>query len=538
MKSEPMHKMILLICIALLAVLYAATESARYGDGQDYAYEIINGNVIEPGHLLWRPLGAMVTKVTGLNGSKSSVLWVLQFMSLMAALATATTLFLVARRLFPPAISLLVAAFAGLANGFWTYAFSGCSYAMSVLFLVLAMFFILRRNVGADLSSRDIFLAGICGGLAATTWAIQAIAGPALLVLALLADRSSLSGPLALKRTMLLGIGYGVTFFLPLIVCYSLGSSVSEANYISPGPAGLSFLGWLSSSNHGIDGKTGFAQLFRVGLGWPQSIVSVGDLGKELRLWLYGDVAFPASLAVGTLASFYMASAFATFTVVRFFASLDATRRAVVFAALVATAGNLAFGFHWQGTDLERYLPSLPFQALAFGLVVERWHGRAPRVALATSGLMILAAVTTSWFLNFHEVLRPDSLRQTWNRALTAKFTVADVIVVMGNKKFGLGDPHNPNFPRVINVSDMVIMQGDGWRRSVEEGIAKARSRGGHLLIGDSVLRTDNGPRDGWSFVENPRPSAVEIAEFFSPLKSEQVAIKIMGENLWLSKAL
>jgi len=527
-------KKILLASLALLAVLYGATESALYADSVPYAVDILNGRLIDPGHLLWRPLGMAIASASGHAMSLSYILWVLQYLSLLSALGAVGILYLAGRRLFPPDISMLVAVAAGLTNGFWTHAFSGYSYTLSVLFLVLALYCVLRDSGADGPTARDSFLAGVCGGLAACSWTVAAISGPALWVLVIHAGGRTRSTQAALRRTALLSAGYALSFLLPLFVLYAIPDSIGEAAYVTPGPTGLKFLSWLHSADHGIAAGADLSHLLRFVAGWAQSMVSIGDLGQRLRLWSYREAPFPATGGFATLVLFYLGVALATLTLLRSFRFLDASRRTVILAALVACACNFAFGFLWEGADLERYLPSLPFQALAFGLVVERWRTSWRRVALPASAFVVTAAVGLTWITHFRAVLRADSQRQTWNRALAAQFTASDLVIVMGNGKFYVGEPHNPNFPMVENVSQDIRDFADGWRSAIAEAIATTRQRGGRVLLADSVLRRDHAPRDGWSFSQYPSPSPEEIADYFLPLKSDQLIVTIFGEKLWL----
>lgn len=530
-----MNKRVALLLSALLAVLYGTTESVRYGDATNYANEIVLGQLIEPGHMLWRPLATVIAHAAGVGASASDVLWILEALSLLFALSTAVALFVVARLVLSRGISLFVAALGALSNGFWTYSFSGCSYALSELLLVLALYAALRDADSGHSRVRDIFVVGICGGLAASAWAAQTIAAPALFALVLLAGRPARNAQDVCARALWLGTGYAVSFAIPLLVLYALRSSVAGAVYVPPGPGNLTFFRWLGAADHGIEAQSNVAQLLRVTMGWAQSFASIGNLGQDLRLWLYKESSFPVSAGFATLTVFYVAAAGAALTLAQTFNALNGNRRALIIGVAVVTMTNLVFGYLWQGTDLERYFPSLPFQALGFGLAIECWHTRAPRTTLAAaaSGIVLMAMVT--WVSNFRDVLGPNSLRQMWNHELASHCQREDVVFVLGYGKFGVGEPHNGNFPTVVNVSGVIVMKGERWRIPIEQALAAARSRNGRVLIGDSVLRTDSAPREGWSFVQHPHPSATEISGYFRTLGALQPAFVIAGEHLWLT---
>src|SRR5215472_7721036 len=80
------------------ALLFLLSNSVQYGDAASYAKQLRAGQLIEPGHLAWRPLGYVIATLTGLMHSDSEVLWVLQWLSLLASAMSVAALWLFLRR--------------------------------------------------------------------------------------------------------------------------------------------------------------------------------------------------------------------------------------------------------------------------------------------------------------------------------------------------------------------------------------------------------------------------------------------------------
>ena len=135
--TDPSDRLPLCVLLPLSVCLFVASESAWYGDATTYAADVLAGRLIEPGHLLWRPLGYLLHLTTG-GSSYSAVLWKLQFLCLFASALAVMAMYLLAARLYGRHGAVTAATLMALSNGFWTYAISGSSYSLSMLFAILA----------------------------------------------------------------------------------------------------------------------------------------------------------------------------------------------------------------------------------------------------------------------------------------------------------------------------------------------------------------------------------------------------------------
>ena len=534
--TNPSDGLLLCALVSLSACLFLASESAWYGDATTYAGDIRAAKLIEPGHLLWRPLVRLVGLPLGPQ-SYSAVLWHLQFLCLFASILAVVTMYGLASRLYGRTSALAAATLMAISNGFWTYAFSGSSYSLSMLFAILALRCLVAHR-GTAATGAGAFAGGVLGGLAAATWAIQILIAPALwIALVLTPARDQTSTRLHARNTASLVAGYTLAFVVPILIAYAIDTRAYGAASTDIHGNTTALAAWLASSRHGIPAHYGVAQVLRVLIGWPQSVISISDLGRQLRLWRLQEATFPASAWLGVFLVFYAALAGAIGVLARGYARLDRRDRGVIAACGAAIGINLLFAASWQGTDLERFFPSWPFQLLLVALLMKLLatvHS-ARRVAVVAAAALVSIAVA-NWYGTFASVLAPDSYRQVWLRELRRATSANDLVILFGQRNQGIGAPHDPNHPKIDNVSLEIMMRGDGWRAAELRNIAATRQRGGRVFLADTLFGTDDAPRDGWSFRENPRPTPSELQEAFLPFKSDHVGFVVGAEKVWLGK--
>jgi hypothetical protein len=527
----------LALVLVASCIAYVLSEGARFGDSTTYARQIMSGALIEPGHLLWRPLGYVLGHMLGTLDAYSSTLWTLQGLCLAASLAGLVAIYVLCSKVADPWIALFVAAFTAVSNGYWAYAFSGCSYTCGILFQTLALHYAVRERTGPG-GWRNAFAAGGLGGLAAAAWAINALMAPAILV-ALLSTTAGSYRRLrqSLHQAGLFALGYGATFAIPVALAYLLMRVTPRWRVGVPASSGMSFAQWLSSARHDVPFHVGSAQLLRAALGWAQSVISLSDVGYRLRLWRLGEGPFPFSLWSLVAPAFYAGVLLLALILLRGRARLDLRSRSLLYAAILAVALNLAFGVAWQGTDLERYMPSWPFQmallAIALNLLWERVE-RARFLPVMITALVALLLM--NWQGTFKPLLARDSYRNAWVSAIAQHASRGDLVLVFGQRKVVIVAPHNENFPKVLNLSDEIEKGGSGWRATEIEQIRLTQSRGGRVFLDDALFRLDAAPRDGWSFKEYPVPTPREIHDTFLPFKSDSVAFTAAGEPVWAAR--
>jgi hypothetical protein len=521
---------------SLSACLFVVSESVWYGDATTYAADIRAGKLTEPGHLLWRPLGHLTDLALGAE-TYSTVLWHLQFVCLFASILAMIAMYRLAARLYGRSAGVLVAVLMAVSNGFWTYAFSGCSYSFSMLFAILALRCAITLR-GMAATGATAFAAGALGGLSAATWAIQILAAPAIwLALVLTPAREQTSIRQHIRNTAALMAGYLLTFVFPILAAYGIQTHAYGGPSVTARKS-LTLVGWLASSGHGIPAHYSLAQLLRVLIGWPQSVISTSDLGAHLRLWRLHEATFPASGWLSVFFVFYAALAGAVWVLARSYPRLDARERGIIASCAAALSVNLLFAASWQGTDLERYFPSWPFQLLLVALLVRGLAAAHPprQVAAAALGAALAGIAVANWFGTFETVLARDSYRQVWLQELRRATSAKDLVILFGQRTQGIMSPHDPDLPKIDNVSLEIELRGEGWRAAELRNITATRRRGGRVFLADSLFGTDSRPRNGWSFREFPRPTPGELQDMFLPFKSARVGFVVGTEKVWLGR--
>jgi hypothetical protein len=123
-----------------------------------------------------------------------------------------------------------------------------------------------------------------------------------------------------------------------------------------------------------------------------------------------------------------------------------------------------------------------------------------------------------------------------WLRELRGATSARDLVILFGQRTQGITSPHDPDLPKIDNVSLEIEQRGEGWRAAELRNIAAARQRGGRIFLADTLFGTDSAPRDGWSFREYPRPSPGELQAVFLPFKSDRVGFTVGNEKVWMGK--
>ena len=159
-----------------------------------------------------------------------------------------------------------------------------------------------------------------------------------------------------------------------------------------------------------------------------------------------------------------------------------------------------------------------------------------PRPVAVVAGAALAGIAVLNWCGNFATVLAPDSYRQVWLRELRRATSARDLVIVFGQRAQLIVSPHDPNLPKVDNVSVQIEERGEGWRATELRDIAETKQHGGRVFLADTLFGTDSAPRDGWSFREYPRPTPSELQEFFLPFKTDRIAFVVGVEKVWLGK--
>ena len=536
----------LLLLAFVTSFAYLSGEPVWYGDAPYYADDISKLLLIEPGHLFWRPLGALVFSVAAFFGYRGDILGLLQVISFLASVGSVLASYSFLSRWTSPIVSLWGSAIVAFSNGFWGYSVSGSSYTAGLLFALLAL--ILATPPKHHTLLRTL-LAGVCGGVAALFWLVYGLIFPVFMGLIVISiNNEADSNPtMIVKHLSLFLFTYGVTVGLPLVGCTFLLPILDPhvVKELQHEPEG--FLDWLASSSHGIRSPFGLVQVLRWVLGWAQSVIAFGDIGQSVRLWIIDGVESKwRSIATASvlLLSFYCLLGLCILKLWRHRRIIIQNGYVpVLMLILCSIILNSLFALSWQATDYERYLPSLPFLVLAFCVAMDLERGVLNRLAAMVLSLLVLVSV--NWNTTIYPAIGANSVKNQWLKAIHQHLKKEDLLIVLGTNKSKIMDPHSPDMPKINNVSMKVLMHSScelcprtaplspqTYKDVILNDIQEARTRGGQIFIGDSVLGLDPQPRDGWSFREHPDPSPKDLDDFFSPMKG-QFAFSVAGERVW-----
>lgn len=542
MKRGGVVRRVGLLSLTIIASFaYLASESVDYGDGPYYAHDIYNLLLIDPGHLLWRPLGALIYSVAYVFGYRGDILWILQAISFLASVGSVLATYSFLSRWTTPIVSLWGASILAFSNGFWGYSVSGSSYSAGLLFTILAITLAAPPRHRRQSVSRTV-VAAVSGGMSALFWLPYGLLFPILLgLVAVSIGNEAGSDRVTIMRHLgLFLVSYGVTVGLPLVGCYLFlpllaPHAVKLVEFQTQG-----FLGWLASSSHGNPPRYGFLQVLKWIFGWAQSVIAFGGFGQAAKLWILDGVELKwSSIVMGFVAllSFYGLLGYGLF---KFWLErrviLRASYKPILLLGLCTFLLNSVFAFYWQATDPERYLPSLPFLVLVLAIAVDLERNAATRTVMMALSLLVVMSV--NWSTAIYPAINPNSFKNQWLMAIREHLDKVDLLIVLGAKKYKLIDPHNPGMPKINNVSENVLTNPsspEAYKVMALNDIQETRERGGHVFIGDSVFGVNTAPRDGWSFRENPVPSPKELDDLFSPMKGE-FAFAVNGERVWRSR--
>ena len=359
----------------LLYLLASVFTSAYFmGDTFDYSQSIVvraagrDYFFWEFGHLLWRPLGFVLFRVSapltrqfvGQDAQTSATL-VLLGLSWIGGLVSVLSLYGIlnrfCRKKWPVVITIL--AFIS-AQAFLNYFHSGAPYIPGLSLVLLAMYLLVAQGNKDKPSFLVAVLAGASLAGSGLLWFPYVLAIPAALLTPLLLFGFS-------KQRLKLSL-------LAAIVGAIIGGAVYFAVMAHIGIHNVDGLrAWMEktsrstgSSNKGIS-KTIF--------GFARSFINMGNDGMLFKRYLLHDPFNPVSvldlvrLSLWKLLAFYL---FLFFILLSLITSTNGRRLLVLF--MINVLPVIAFAIYWQGGDPERYLPLYPllFIAVAWALDTEQ----------------------------------------------------------------------------------------------------------------------------------------------------------------------
>ena len=340
------------------ALITLITDPVFVADTPDMALSAVGKvlgqycNYLEPGHLLWRPAGAVMLDVFGtltpgqptdevFRASEVQLGWLAWVSGLVAIVICALWL---QRKLGHLAATFFGVAVILVSKAFINYAQVGASYLPALAFLMLGVLALSEEN-SAPLTST---LAGVSLALSVLFWGTFVVALPAALAAPFIFGTDARRG---LRSSALACVG-GAVAAIAAALWVSTSLNVSSPSDLAA---------WARTADHGI--ATG--GIPRAVLGLARSYLETGDYGRLVKRFMLGDPADPVSLRA--LVGFPMLGIIGFYLglLLMLVLAFRHPRRGRLLSFVAINAIPVAaFAIFWQGGDLERFLPLVPGMAL------------------------------------------------------------------------------------------------------------------------------------------------------------------------------
>ena len=386
----------------LAPMLYVITVSTclapETGDTLNYCGDILAARtgiwstrfhpLWEFGHLLWRPIGALlaplVLKTVPDSQAWTPVLkiaWGLTALNYIAGFLVVIFLYRIMLRFTQSWMAATFFAFVLIcSNGFLIYTQSGSAYIVGLLFEVLALRVLLRED-GNESWKQDAW-ATLLMAIAVLVWF------PYILMFPAVASARWLINGLTLREGLRGFVRIGVLAALIIAAAITAGAWLAGAR------SGADFLAWYRSAQHGVSQSN---QLARAVSGVPRLLLDLTGDGVTLKRFVLHDPYNPVS-GLGFLLSLWKVLVFyaLAFTGLLLVWLSTAARRWLLLLAL-AWVPLLAFSvFLFEPSGPERFMPALPILILSWASIWPAsgsWAraGRVTLVILATIGVLINA---------------------------------------------------------------------------------------------------------------------------------------------------
>ena len=492
-------------------VVTSVTDPVFVADTPDMAVSALGRiigqycNYLEPGHLLWRPSGAVMLDAfdtaqagqqtdTVLRTSQVQLGWLAWVAGLITIVACATWL---QRRIGNMAATFFGVAVVLLSKAFINYAQVGASY-MPALALLMVAVLLLSEEDGTPVRS---IAAGACLGLSVLYWGTFVVALPAALAAPMIFGRNARDG---FRNTVWAGLG-GVTVAIISAVWVARSLGMDSASDLAA---------WAGTADHGI--ATG--GLPRAVLGFARSYVETGDYGRIVKRFLLADPADPVPMRalfgfpmLGIL-GFYGGM---LFMLVLAFRHRDRNRLLAFFACNALAVA--AFAIFWQGGDLERYLPLVPGVALLAATAFSAGTLASRRVLVL---LVVLMVIPNALTLGVPAVrAERDRLRST-----TRDFETPDrpmlVFSHWQDERVQFYRNYPPGAAPLSYRPYHLLTPGNNsvldWKPRAARRILSAWDNGTRVFVSERLVAEE--PRPGWGWVEGDdlRVRWRDLHDFFS----------------------
>lgn len=521
--------------LLVYVVASLATKAYFTGDTRDYADSIAARAIgrdyyfWEFGHIIWRPLGYVVFKISEPltayfvgNDTLIQATLVLMALSWLAGLLSVIGVYWLLNRVCHKK---WVVNASTIGFVFWlaflNYVHSGAPYIPGLSFVILALCILNGGKQDETISLRRSILGAFAVAGAVCVWFPYVVVSPAVVLsTGFLRGFNKQRLVVAIRTLIVAGV---LTLSVYVLVAWQIGID-------SPGE----FKAWVALASGGA-ASTPNSGITKTIFGFARAFVSMGNDGMLFKRYLLKDPFNPVSFFDLVKSSFWKLAAFYLF-VAAILLSLLITSRGRRMLALLAVAGIpvLAFAVYWQGGDPERYLSLFPFLVLGVGVSLDE----RPRPILKYVILIFLASAAA---LNVSVLATPRLNRQQQSSSARVSAVIPNLrpgsVIITANWQddlvnFNRTFPFDPiNRNRNLHIGSVITpgrSEATVWRDDFLKSTEAVWQRGGDVWLSKRLFAAS--PKSEWNWVEGDTPdiSWTHLHSMFSQLETGE---SIGGED-------
>jgi hypothetical protein len=506
--------------IALTVLFLTATDFS--GDAPFYARDVAaarSGGVaglIEPGHLLWRPLGAVVSagSLSRAGGDPAvrerTVQRALTHASEIAAVVAVVAIALLTHVLFGSVpFALLVAAALSLSSAFANFSHAGAAYVPGLAALCVSL--ALGWAPWHPWSRSTAAASGLFLALAAMFWLPYVLVAPAALAgMALLRPAGQRRHSAVIAGVACAGLGV-----------LSFGVAAVMAGVRSPGQ----LVGWIGASSHGLL----MPGISRAAVGFVRTYLHIGADARDVKRFLLGDPYHPITRR-DLLGLWLWPKAVLLYGGLSVAAAIDLTTslgRRFLLLLVMAGIPVMWLAIRWSGGESERYLPLDPFILLVFATALHTTWQAHRRLTLAAGVILLAALLSNAWALRASasvdraraQLTRLGCLAPTLDaRSLILLPHQADPLMAVYRDR--IDDVPRSSGARVLPLLPRGPWHHKAWGDELAVSIAEARAGGIRVFV-PAYVREDSPP--AWAdWVEGEDVPWSHVRDAFAELATRQ----------------
>lgn len=521
-----------LLALILFVALYAVTVPDNTGDTRVYVSDILSyaqsggakpALIWEFGHLLWRPLGYLLWRLTQpltsslfRGNSLLEVQAVLFGLNFLGGAALSVTVFSITRKLGTTRLlALAVSASFLLSSAVLDYVHSGTSYVPGLALHMLGIWCILKALEDSKQRMLWSALAGVALGLACDIWFLYILGLPAAWLIEYLLPAENLA---ARERVRLVAITVASTAAVG-IIAYLIGISLCHISSISE------LRTWISSSGHGMHANRPW---LRFPTGISRTFLYLGEGGLALKQLIFRDP-YATSRWSPLIGSGIWKIALVFLTLGGLVWYLGRLRNGGLALALLVAAATptFAFAFLFDTSSPERYLPMYPALIAAVCAVLGQRSGmQVPRWLLAIFFAAMLLVNLKRYAFDARALGNESSERarlvhqHTRGKGVAMIMSFSDPLSTYFDRR--PFDPENQlNALPLYHVFDFAALGSESWSMGASCRALRAWRDGGEVWLSKRFLAARPQPDWGWVEGDHPTVQWTNTRRFFAQLHAD-----------------